>query len=184
MPKQTAQGIDVSKEEEKYLRRAFRRFALPYLIAVGVLSWAIATAVSRDVVSPSEPPAELAATSEQLARIEQSLAVLESRVAKMGSDVERAGKRMSALESAKSSTVASAGDTASLERSLRDATRRVAELEKRLGDGATAEERIDALTTRLHRVESAARTAPAPVPAAPAPAPVPAAPAPSPTPIP
>jgi hypothetical protein len=95
----------------------------------------------------------------------------------MGSDVERAGKRMSALESAKPAAVAA--DTASLERSMREATRRVAELEKRLGDGPMASERIDALTARLHRIESAARTAPAPAPAAPAPAPMPAAPVPA-----
>jgi hypothetical protein len=66
-------------------------------------------------------------------------------------------------------------DTASLERSLREATRRAADLEKRMSEGATASERIDALSARLHRIESVARTAPAPapVPAAPAPAPIP-----------
>jgi predicted RNase H-like nuclease (RuvC/YqgF family) len=179
MPEQNAQGIDVSKEEERYLRRAFRRFALPYVIALVALSWIIATAVARDGVVPSGAPADLASASEKLSQIEQSLAALDARVAKIGSDVERAGKRMGALESAKPNSVATAGDTASLERSLRDATRRMADLEKRVGDGPTAEERIDALTTRLHRIESAARTAPMPAPGAPAPAPVPAAPEPA-----
>jgi septal ring factor EnvC (AmiA/AmiB activator) len=182
MPEQTHQGIDVSKEEEKYLRRAFRRFALPYVIALVALSWGISTAVSRDGTPPSDAPAALASAGEKLSEMERSLAELEQRVAKMSAEVERAGKRMSALERAKPATVAAATDTTSLERSLRDATQRVADLEKRIGDGPTASERIDALTTRLHRMESAARTAPAPAPAAPALAPVPAAPAPAPTP--
>jgi hypothetical protein len=176
MPDKTAQGIDVSREEEKYLRRAFRRFALPYLIGLAALTWAVTTAASRGGVAPGESSAELAMANDKLSRIEQSLIELDSRVSKMGTDVDRAGKRMSALEAKPNSAPAS--DTASLERSLRDAMRRVADLEQRLGDGPSTAERIDALTTRLHRIESAARTAPMPAPAMPAPAPVPAAPAP------
>src|SRR5262245_19342659 len=118
MPEQNAQGIDVSKEGEKYLRRAFRRFALPYFIALAALTWVVTTAVSRGAIAPTQPPAELAMASEKLSQIEQSLAALEDRVSTMGADVERAGKRMTALEGAKSNT-ATASDTASLERSLR-----------------------------------------------------------------
>jgi predicted RNase H-like nuclease (RuvC/YqgF family) len=174
MPEQNALGIDVSKEEEKYLRRAFRRFALPYVIAFAAVSWVIAMAVTRDDSAPDAPPAELVSANQKLPAMERSLAALEERVAKMSAEVERAGKRMSALEKAKPVSVPTA-DTATLKDSLREATRRVADLEKRMSEGAPASERIDALSARLHRIESVARTAPAPapVPAAPAPAPVP-----------
>jgi len=54
-------------------------------------------------------------------------------------------------------------------------------LEKRGGSGATAAERIDALTARMQRIEGIARSS-QPAPATAAPAPMPAAPAPVPAP--
>ena len=180
MPQQTAAGIDVSKEEEKYLRSAFRRFALPYVIAFALVAWATTTLVSKDV--PIGSAEEVSSLREKIASLEQSVASLETRVQKVGSEVERAGSRVGALESRKPSEPrASAGDTADLERTLRDATRRIAELEKRGGSGATAAERIDALTARMQRIEGIARSS-QPAPATAAPAPMPAAPAPVPAP--
>jgi hypothetical protein len=181
MPEQTARGIDVSKEEEKYLRRAFRRFALPYVIVFALVAWAATTLVSKDVPVGSEE--DVSSLREKVVLLEQSVASLETRVQKVGSEVERAGSRVGALESRKPAEPrASTGDTADLERALRDATRRIAELEKRGGSGgATAAERIDALTARMQRIEGIARSS-QPAPATAAPAPMPAAPAPVPAP--
>jgi hypothetical protein len=183
MPKPNAAGIDVSKEEERYLRRAFRRFAVPYVFVFAVLAWATMTVMSKD--APAGSPAEVSSLRESVAALEKSVAALQARVDKVGSDVERAGTRMGALERKPNRDAADAGDTAALERTLKDASRRIAELERRNGSGATAAERIDALAARMHRIEAIARSAPATAPAAPVPAPpapMPAAPAPSPGP--
>jgi hypothetical protein len=180
MPQQTAAGIDVSKEEEKYLRKAFRRFALPYVIVFALVAWATTTLVAKGV--PVGSGEEVSSLREKVASLEQSVASLQARVEKVGSEVERAGSRVGALESRKPAEPrAPAGDTADLERSLRDATSRIAELEKRGGSGATAAERIDALAARMQRIEGIARSSqsapapatPAPMPAAPVPVPAP-----------
>jgi hypothetical protein len=185
MPQPNSAGIDVSKEEEKYLRRAFRRFALPYVIGFAMVAWATTMLVAKD--APTGSGAELSSLQEKVTTLETSIAALEGRVAKMGGDLERAGTRVGALESRKPTAPrADETDTSGLERSLRDATRRIAELEKRgggSGSGPSAAERIDALVVRMQRIEGMARSSAAPpAPGAPAPAPLPAAPAPAPTP--
>ena len=182
MPQQNPSGIDVSKEEEKYLRSAFRRFALPYVVGFALVAWATTTLMTKDV--PTGSVEDVSSLREKVASLEQSVAALEGRLQKMGGDLERAGTRVGALENRKPAEPRAVDtDTSGLERSLRDATRRIAELEKRGGSGASAAERIDALTTRMQRIEGMARTTQAPAaPAAPAPAPMPAAPAPLPAP--
>src|SRR6185503_13977425 len=173
MPQQSSPGIDVSKEEERYLRSAFRRFSVPYLFAFAVLAWATTAAMSKETGS-----------GEYVASLEQSVAAMQARMDKVGAEVARAGSRVGALETRKPSRDSAASDdTAALDRALRDANRRIADLERRNGSGATAAERIDALAARMQRVEAIARSAPPSppaTPAAPAPAPVPAAPAPAP----
>jgi predicted RNase H-like nuclease (RuvC/YqgF family) len=176
MPQQNARGIDVSKEEEQYLRSAFRRFALPYVIVFAVLAWATTTVMSKD--SPTAAGEDVTSVREKVAALEQSIATLEGRLSKMDSEFERAGARMGALENRKPGIAerAASNDTSDLEHSLRDATRRISDLERRGGSGASTNERIDALATRVQRIEGIARAA---VPSAPsaAPAPAPAAPA-------
>jgi BMFP domain-containing protein YqiC len=181
MPEPTARGIDVSKEEEQYLRSAFRRFALPYVLLFAVLAWATTSWLAND--PPAGSPEEVASLRDKVAALEQTVAKLDGRMTKVGSELERAGSRVGALEGRKPAVErASSDDTAALERSLREATRRIAELERRGGSGATPTERIDGLMARMQRLESAARSqSPA---AAPTPAPVPAAPAPMPAPAP
>jgi hypothetical protein len=183
MPESTARGIDVSKEEEQYLRSAFRRFALPYVLLFAGVAWATTSWLSNDPPAPGSS-AEVAALRDQVAALEQTVAKLDARLSKVGTDVERAGSRVGALESRKPAERASSDDTDGLERSLREATRRIAELERRNGSGATSAERIDALTARMQRLEGATRAqASAPAPAAPgAPPALPAAPAPPPAP--
>jgi hypothetical protein len=179
MPQQSSQGIDVSKEEERYLRRAFRRFALPYVFVFAVVAWVATSVVSKEV--PAGSGAELSELREQVGALGQSVAGLEARIDKLGSELERAGTRVSALEKRKPSENAGApGDTAALERTLRDASRRIAELERRYAGGAPTDERIDALVARVQRIEGIARSAQPSAPAATVPAPAPGAPAPTP----
>ena len=182
MPQQASHGIDVSKEEEQYLRRAFRRFALPYVLvfAFAAVAWATTFAMSKDGPTPGSP-AEISALRDKVTALEQSIAALEGRVGKVGSEVERARSRVGALEKGKSAERASTGDAAAVEKTLRDATRRIAELERRDGSSASAADRIDALFARMQRIEGAVRGASAPPLAPPMPAaPAPAAPAPAP----
>ena len=179
---QNPSGIDVSKEEEQFLRRAFRRFALPYVLVVAAVAWIASTVAASD--APSGSSQEMSSLLDKIAGLEKSVAVLDARIAKVDGELARAGSRVGALESRKLAAVTAPGDTAELEKTLRDATRRVAELERRNAANATAAERIDALTARLHRIESAARAGSAPA-AMPVPvAPAPAAPAPGPAPAP
>jgi prefoldin subunit 5 len=178
MSQQNTPGIDVSKEEERYLRRAFRRFALPYVLVFGAVAWVATTAVSGD--GPTGSPKEMSELHEELSALKQAIAALEGRVEQVGGKVEKAGRRMGALETQKPRRDATS-DTSALERDLRDATRRVAQLEKRMSnDAAPASERIDALAARMRRIEDAARQASAAAAATPAPAaPASAAPAPA-----
>ena len=179
---QNPSGIDVSKEEEQFLRRAFRRVALPYVLVVAAVAWIATTVASTDAPSGSSPA--MSSLLEKVDGLEKSVAALEARIAKVDGELARAGSRVGALESRKPAAVAASGDTAELEKTLRDATRRVAELERRNAGSATAAERIDALTARMHRIESAARASSAPAPIPVPVAPVPAAPAPGPAPAP
>jgi hypothetical protein len=172
MPQQNSRGIDVSKEEEQYLRSAFRRFALPYVFVFAVMAWATTTVMSKDAPAGS---------GEEVSSLRDKVAALEGRMEKVGTELQRAGSRVGALETRKPSRdTAAPSDTAALERTLRDANRRIADLERSHASGATADERIDALAARMQRIEAIARSAPPPAPAAPAPAPAPAAPAPAP----
>jgi hypothetical protein len=181
MPQPNSRGIDVSKEEEQYLRSAFRRFALPYVIVFAVMAWATTTVMAKD--APAGSGEEVSSLREKVAALEQSVAALDGRLAKVGTEIERAGGRVAALETRKPSREPAApSDTAELERALRDANRRIADLERRNSSGASAAERIDALAARMQRIEGIARTAPQSAPAPAAPAPAPAAPAPAPAP--
>ena len=180
MPK-SSNGIDVSREEERYLRRAFRRFAVPYVFVFAVLAWATTAVMSKN--APAGSPKELSSLRESVAALEQSVVALKTKMDTMGAELERAGSRVGALETRKSNRdTAASPDTAELERALNDASRRIADLERRNGSGgASAAERIDALAARMQRLEATARSAAPSMPAAPAPAapaPAPAAPAP------
>jgi chromosome segregation ATPase len=168
---QNARGIDVSKEEERFLRHAFRRFALPYVLVFAAVAWITTTATSGGD-GPSGSPEELTSLREQVAALEQSLAALEGRVAKLDAELGKAGSRVGALESRKQvpAPVAATTDTSALERALRDTTKRLTDLERRSSAGATSAERIDALVARMVRLEAAAHSNP-PSPAAAAPAP-------------
>lgn len=168
MPEVNERGIDVSKEEERYLRRTFRRFALPYVAALAVFAWAVSS-----WPGDAAPP-ELGSLGQDLETALASIAALEQRVEATSRVAEQAG-RQAAAASKRGGAGTSSAELEKLEGELRAAQRRIAQLEAKLQDkGAHA--RIDALSDRIGRVErnvdSIARSEPAPrpVPAAPAPA--------------
>jgi polyhydroxyalkanoate synthesis regulator phasin len=176
MPQKNAQGIDVSAEEERFLRSAFRRFALPYAIgfaAIAGLAWLMSGSDGEGA-----SPEAMAALRAEVEALRISVATLEEQLVSMGADVTKAGSRVAALEK-KTASNAKAADP-DLEKKLRDATSRVSRLEKQLADQAIGE-RFDALAQRMTKIERESRAAP-PMPAAPAQPPAGLAPSPTRTP--
>jgi hypothetical protein len=89
---QNPTGIAVSKEEEQFLRSAFRRFALPYVLVVAAVAWIASTVMSND--APSGSPREMSSLLEKVTALEKSVAALEGRIAKVDGEIEKAGTRV------------------------------------------------------------------------------------------
>jgi hypothetical protein len=176
MPKKQAQGIDVSAEEERYLRKVFRRFAIPYVVAFAALvgvGFLLGGSGGGGASSES-----LLALEQEVEQLRATVAALEARLGSVGDDLERAGGRVAALEQQKKDAAKTADPA--LEQKVSDATRRVNDLEKKLADQAVSE-RFDALAARMTKIEGQARaslatspTAPVAPPAAPTPGRLPA----------
>src|SRR5262245_25982066 len=96
---QNPSGLAVSKEEEKFLRSAFRRFALPYVVVIAVVAWIASTVASSD--APTGSPKEMSSLLEKVAALEKSVGALEGRIAKVDGELARAGTRVGALEKSK-----------------------------------------------------------------------------------
>src|SRR5688572_17014922 len=111
---QNPSGIDVSKEEEQFLRRAFRRFALPYVLVVAAVAWIATTVAATDAPSGSSPA--MSSLLDKVDGLEKSVAALEARIAKVDGELARAGSRVGALESRRPAAVTGSADTAELER--------------------------------------------------------------------
>jgi TolA-binding protein len=144
MPKIESGSFEVSREEERYLRRAFRRFARPYLIGLLALAgvWA---AVAGFRVGPAHDPAEapeIQGLISESASLRQAIVSLREEVAQVAARAEEGVNRISSLEK----RVAK----------ISDATEAVgaARLRKRLEE---AHQRINALDARLAAVTAAAR---------------------------
>jgi hypothetical protein len=147
MPELRSGKLDVAPEEEAYLRRAFRRFALPYmaitaLLALAIYGWLIARA-------ETDPPAPIAGVdasvadqlrTEVLALRTQFSEVLD-RLNAIGEEAGGAARRVSALEKR-------------VERGTRG------DDELRLRDIAALAERLDAATQRIAAVEKRDSQAP------------------------
>lgn len=174
MPDLSTDGLDVSAEEERYLRRTFRRFALPYVVLLMAFAWWVSSG------APAGDELEaLDAVQAQLVELRASLQTLDGELAEARERARAAEQRAAKLEQKEDG--ASASELASLERDLRRATARIAALEK--GPAAAVAQRFDALSDRIAGVErqldrGASR---GPLPAGPA-APVNAAPRPAPGP--
>ncbi|MEM7413149.1 MAG: hypothetical protein AAF430_23165 [Myxococcota bacterium] len=193
MPDHTNNGINVSAEERKFLRRTFHRFAMPY--ALGALALVGVVMLSQDGSDAGSgvDEATITALEERLATLEGSLPTLGERMDQVKSDLAGSTQRLTALEEKRGQ--ASSQDWASTQRDARRANERVKKLESAF-EKAAATQRIDALAQRMQRVEeqSAAALAaarqvadaarapartPAPPAAAPRPAPTPGAAAPA-----
>ena len=178
MPDIGNDGLDVSKEEERYLRRAFRRFALPYLVvaAIAVVA-ALAGVLPGGGSAPAEQP-ELESLIAEAASLRDALASLRNDLDVQGS---RSNDRLAALEGDLGSLRDGVDEAKRLAGSRRPAGSPDAELASRVDH---AHQRLNALDRRLEdalagRLPAVGRTQPtSPQPPAPTPAPVVSDPAP------
>ncbi len=159
MSQKNHHGIDVSEAEERFLRRAFRRFALPYLLAFAVVAWGLASLLAP---GGGASPAEVSELREQVDALRESIAGIEGRFAALDSAVAKARERVASLEKRGPAKA----DTSAIESDLREATRLVASLEKQIREQA-AGERIDALAARMTRMERQQREPTSPAAVAP-----------------
>jgi hypothetical protein len=111
--------IQLTPDEQRYLRRTFQRHALPYLAAMGALAaWSL--------FARPEPAPEAAAPAPPLAEQPEFLALrqeLERALAQLAGAAPREPQQAGAA----------ARQLAALERRLEQASQRVGELEERLG---------------------------------------------------
>jgi hypothetical protein len=164
MPEAHPDGIEVSAEEERYLRRAFRRFALPYLLLViAITGAALVWAAAAPRVAKERTPDEIRSLLAEAASLRETIASLREHQQQQAA---RTGERLEALE----------GGLDRL-RSARADGPGPAELASRLDH---AHQRINALEGRLREMEARPVARRAPEPASdPASAPAAAAPPPS-----
>ena len=154
--------LDVSKEEQRFLRRTFHRIALPYAAVLGaalaLLAWSGSDGTAVD-------------SSEELAALRIEIDALRSGFDEIGAAAKRAeleraatSRTIGALQGQLSA--GSGGELVALERAVDAARKRIAEVESRLVREA-ATERFNALGDRITRLERDA--SPVSEPAAPAP---------------
>jgi hypothetical protein len=145
-----AEPIHVSADELRFLRRCFRRFALPYLIlgiAVAVLAFALAPAHAP--VDDSEEPAvqgliaEAASLREAIALLRDDLEKSEARDAARTGRIDQLDRRLGHLAEQVADAADAPGDGAALSR-IDEAHRRINALEARLA--AAENHRRNALT--------------------------------------
>jgi hypothetical protein len=153
MPEIGTEGLDVSAEEERYLRGAFRRFAVPYLIVTLAMAGVAVAVVSLGSGDPGGRPSdELESMVAEAASLREAIAAVRQELRDHATD---ASARLAKLES---DARAAAGGSAD------------AELVSRLD---RANQRISELEDRLSELQMAGATAPSPA-LAPTPAPEPA----------
>ncbi len=136
MPELQKDGLDVSAAEERYLRRAFHRFSLPYLVVILAVVGIATLAPPFAPPAPDSTAAELEALVAEAASLREAIAAVRNELRKQAGDE---ATRLDALE----------GGVAKLSQDVR-ATRPVgvpsAELKSRMDH---AHRRINALERRL-----------------------------------
>jgi hypothetical protein len=150
-------NLDVSAEEERFLRRAFRRFAWPYLLAsvlaLGVGGSALWTA--RSNAGADLDGSESEALIAESASLRDALASLRQELDARGEQTGTLVRRLDALD--RSFAEVSASSSANLETRLEAAHQRINALEARLassaGDGLGG--RLAQLESRLEQLEQA-----------------------------
>jgi len=165
--------LEVSPEEEALLRRAFHRFALPYMGAIAALgALAIVGVVSvrpaPDLVLPAAPDSEdVAALRGEAEKLRSQLTAMATRVEAIGREASLATKK--ANEAASGGAPSAGGVSPNLlsdvARRIDEAAQRMSAIEARIAatrssGGATAAagqdgERILAVEARQKRTEKA-----------------------------
>jgi hypothetical protein len=161
--------MQVTQEEARFLRRFFRRQALPWMLALGF----VAVVAARWAVPAADPGLELRVAESQalMEAIRVENAALRTELDAVGQRIQAAvDRRISAAEgriaAVEKRPVSRAGDSSSVKN-------RVARLEERLASAATAQDtitrsnlsRLKDLEARVLNVEGSGAL----VPAAPAP---------------
>jgi hypothetical protein len=164
MPEVHGDHLDVSAEEQRYLRRTFRRFALPWLMTAGVIG-ALAGAAPRWIEATPETGAPIDETqgSEDFGPLRGEIAELSQRIVGLEDVVAKTRDRLVELEGRSSVSTDTGGlDTDELERRLEGFTARIVALESRAGesgdstsgDALRLDAQIAALAERLARLET------------------------------
>ena len=169
MPQVKGEKLDVSAEEQRFLRRCFRRFALPYVVA-GVALGALAGAAPGWIATA---PEQVAASDdgrmqEELTALRSELAALSQRAVSAESTLAKTRERLVAIEQRSSvSGDGGSADTSALEGRVDATARRLESLEARVGSGGNAaavgtrqiEDQFAMLGSRLARIEGELRAA-------------------------
>jgi hypothetical protein len=134
MPEIRGDQLDVSAEEQRYLRRTFRRFALPYVLmgfAFGAATAALPLWIEArpHAAEPSAEPRQL----EEIAALRGEIAALSERTLGAESALAKLRERLAALESRGGEPA----DTGRLEEQIAGLGSRMARLEGEL-DGLRA----------------------------------------------
>ena len=146
MPEVHPDALEVSAEEERYLRGAFRRFALPYLLLVILITGgalALNTLALRG--ADADPPAdELQSLVAEAASLREAIGGLREELVLQAAS---SGERLEQLEGGLAKLRAAAGQESS------------AELASRLDH---AHQRITGLEGKLRQMQASTVAAPAP----------------------
>jgi hypothetical protein len=133
MPEIQDSGIDVSAEEERYLRGAFRRFAVPYLVATIAMAGVAVAAVSLSSDQPTDSGSEeLESLVAEAASLREAIAGVREDLRAHASDTT---ERISKLESGLARMEAGGGSAETeLIGRLDHAHQRIGELEGRIAE--------------------------------------------------
>ena len=164
MPEVHGDHLDVSAEEQRYLRRTFRRFALPWLVMAGAVG-ALVGAAPRWIDAAPETGAASADPNprEDVGPLRGEIAALSQRIVGLEGTLAKTRDRLIELEGRSSVSSESGGlDTDELDRRFEAFTARISALESRAGSGSDAapvdslrlDAQIAALAERLARVET------------------------------
>jgi hypothetical protein len=166
MPEVQGNHLDVSREEERYLRRTFRRFALPYVVlglALGAFAGALPGWLGPEGGQAS--PVDDSRLREEITALRGDVASLSQRAVAAESALARTRDRLVALEGRSSTSTGSTDDAEEITRRVEGSLRRIEVLEQQISSGAGAgaadatrlEERVAALGGRLARLEGELR---------------------------
>ena len=178
MPEVQGNSLDVSAEEQRFLKRCFRRFAMPYVVG-GVMLGALAGAVPGWISTAPEQTvaADDSRLREDLAALRSELAALSQRAVSAEAALAKTRERVVSIEqrAGAGSGIAGVADSAQLEGRVEANDRRIDALEARVGSASAAapadtrqiEDQLATIGSRLARIEGEQRAARGEAPRAP-----------------